>query len=275
MYLFSYFKTRDESMYLAVSEDGFIWNEWNDGRPVLKGADAGGMIRDPFLFKDTRGRFHAVWTTGWESASIGYAWSDNLLEWRDIRLLPVMNGREGTINCWAPEVCWDAAAGAFRLIWSSTVLQPLEKRKRDHRIWSVLTNDFERLSDPAVYFDPGYNVIDATIVDLGDRQMMFFKDERGSNEPDTTHKAIRSCPIGKNGAPDVGGISELLTPALSEGPTLYPVMDGGVQYWIMLYDMFSNGRYGAARSVDLVHWEDVTDLIHLPPDPRHGSVLRL
>ncbi|OBZ09235.1 glycoside hydrolase family 43 protein [Bacillus sp. FJAT-26390] len=279
MYLFSYFKTDDESFYLAVSEDGYAWKEWNGGSPVLQSMDTGGkIIRDPFVMEDKAGRFHAVWTDGWEGSSIGYAWSDDLLRWEGYKSLPVMASVAGTRNCWAPEMMLDEAEGAYRIFWSSTVAEPGIGKVRDHRIWSVLTDDFERFTAPQLYFDPGYNVIDATVADLGEQYLMLFKDERGGNDPDTDYKAIRSCSFGKHaaGRPEPTCVSGLITPPLSEGPTLYEVVNGsGEREWIMLYDLFHFREYGAMRSKDLVHWENVTHLMTFLPDRRHGSVIKV
>jgi sucrose-6-phosphate hydrolase SacC (GH32 family) len=156
-------------MYLAVSNDGYRWEEFNGGEPVLISEVGTKQVRDPFVYEDVHGRFHAVWTNGWESHSIGYAYSDNLKDWQGQKLLPVMEAVEGTVNVWAPEIFYDKAQGKHRIIWSSTVLEEGEEKKRDHRIWSALTGDFSEVEPASLFFDPGYNVIDACIVDLGDR----------------------------------------------------------------------------------------------------------
>ncbi|WP_187768063.1 glycoside hydrolase family 43 protein [Paenibacillus sp. PL91] len=276
--MFSYFKTDDESLYAAVSEDGYAWKEWNGGSPVLQGKDAGGRIRDPFVMEDETGRFHAVWTDSWEGTTIGYAWSDDLMRWKGIQSLPVMADVDGTLNCWAPEIIFDEAKGSYRIFWSSTVAQPGAGKLRDHRIWSVLTDDFERFTAPQLYFDPGYNVIDATVADLGDQYLLLFKDERGLNNSETDYKAIRSLAFGKNEEhlPEPTCVSGLITPALSEGPTLYEAVNGsGGREWIMLYDLFHFREYGAMRSSDLIHWENITHMMTFPPDRRHGSVIRV
>lgn len=134
-----------------------------------------------------------------------------MIAWHDEKLIPVMEHLEQTRNCWAPEVFFDTAVNAFRIIWSSTV----GGTERNHRIWSTTTKDFQTFTESKLFFDPGYNVIDATVTDLGDSYFMLFKDERGTNDQGTANKAIRSCRIAKNGAdrdfPSVSDISELLT----------------------------------------------------------------
>lgn len=276
MFLMSYFKKADESMYLAVSEDGFRWEERNGGEPVLRSSVGTGQIRDPYVLQDADGRFHAIWTDGWESRYIGYAFSDDLREWRGQRLLPVM-ADINAVNSWAPEVFWDKAHGKYRIVWSSTVLAEGEEKKKDHRLWSALTRDFTELEPSSVFFDPGHSVIDACIVDAGDRYFMAYKDERGVNEKYGEYRAIRTCHFDQDGAhrPQLLDHSRLLTPVLSEGPTLYALGEGGTREWIMLYDLYRDGEYGALGSRDLVHWKERTSDVRFPSALRHASVIRL
>ncbi|MFH5182486.1 glycoside hydrolase family 43 protein [Paenibacillus sp. TAB 01] len=214
MYVFSYFKEEQESLFLAVSEDGYQWRELNGGHAIFASHIGSKRLRDPFIWEDREGTFHLIWTDGWRSRSIGYARSSDLIHWEDERLLPVMEQIPETQNTWAPEIFYDTAAGRCRIIWSSTV----GTGPRNHRIWSATTADFKSFTDSSLFFDPGYNVIDANITDLGESYLMLFKDERGSNEKGTDYKAVRSCLLKKQEGdrPQVAGISGLLTPALTE-----------------------------------------------------------
>ncbi|WP_168121209.1 glycoside hydrolase family 43 protein [Paenibacillus sp. HB172176] len=273
MYLFSYFKTNDEAMYLAFSEDGYAWSKMNEGRAALRSKVGTKRLRDPFLLQDSGGVFHALWTDGWESSSIGYARSVDLLHWDNQKLLPVMASVAGTLNCWAPEAFRDADSGTYRIIWSSTISGEAGDTRRNHRIWSASTTDFSELSAPALYFDPGHTIIDATIAELQEQYVMLFKDERGSNEPGTDNKAIRSLVWDKRlgSVPPVAvEPSELLTPPLTEGPSLYRT----ASEWILLYDGFSEGTYRGMSSDDLVHWRSASYRLKLPDGCRHGSVMK-
>ena len=50
---------------------------------------------------------------------------------------------------------------------------------RGKRTWGVWTRDFVTLGQPYVVFDPGYNAIDTTLVQLPNRSTLaLFKDER-------------------------------------------------------------------------------------------------
>lgn len=272
MYLFTYFKEDAEKAFIAESEDGLCWRERNGGEPVFTASVGTGQLRDPFLYQDDAGAFHLLWTDGWRSRSIGYARSNDLIQWEEEKLIPLMAHLPETQNTWAPELFYDTAAGGCRIVWSSTV----GDGPRNHRIWSSVTRDFQTFTEAKLFFDPGYNVIDACITDLGDRYFMLFKDERGENRKDTAYKAIRSAVFGKEGGdrPEMREISELLTPPLTEGPTLYAIDRDGAREWIMLVDGFQEHYYTAFRSRDLSVWAKADD-VKLPKGIRHGAVLRL
>jgi sucrose-6-phosphate hydrolase SacC (GH32 family) len=273
VYVFSYFTEKEEKLFLATSEDGYHWNVMNGGGPIWESPIGTGQLRDPFILEDAEGKFHLLWTDGWKSKSIGYAWSLDLIQWHDAKLIPVMEHQSETQNTWAPEIFYDTIKQAYRIVWSSTV----GSGPRNHRIWSSTTTDFNDFSEAQIFFDPGYNVIDATITDLDDHYVMLFKDERGLNEKGTANKAIRSCIVAKEDldTPTVTGISELITPALTEGPTIYHVERDGNKEWILLVDGFQEHYYGAYKTSDWITWNNIMDQVNVPKGARHGSVLKL
>ncbi|WP_338541857.1 glycoside hydrolase family 43 protein [Paenibacillus tundrae] len=275
MYLLSYFKEDAEDFFLAESPDGVMWTERNNGCAILTSSVGSRQIRDPFLLQDKHGRFHLLWTDGWESLSIGYATSTDLINWEDLRLIPLMEHVPDTQNVWAPEAFYDSVHDVYRIIWSSTT-QP---GSRNHRIWSTTTSDFTSFTEAALFFDPGFNVIDASVLSVDDEYLLLFKDERGQNKPGTEFKAIRSCIMKMTSDKAVfGSLSSMLTPPLMEGPTVYelPANSKLPWKWIMLADGFHEGYYAAFASNDLEKWEILsTSSIQLPTRIRHASVLRL
>jgi hypothetical protein len=62
---------------------------------------------------------------------------------------------------------------------------------------------------------------------------------------------------------------------LSEGPSLYSVGEGVDRHWVLIYDNFKQRRYGAVKSKDLKHWEDITDQMGFVKGLRHGSVIQV
>jgi hypothetical protein len=45
--------------------------------------------------------------------------------------------------------------------------------------------------------------------------------------------------------------------------------------WIVYFDKYTEHKYGAVVSTDLVNWKDVSDSIQMPPGIRHGTVLKI
>ena len=274
VYMMSYFTTAHEALHLAYSCDGYIWATVNSGQPIIRSRVSTGSMRDPSILPDpNNGSFHLIWTDGWNSTGIGYAHSDDLLTWDEQRVLPLMAEVEHTKNMWAPEIFFDEQAGEFRLIWSSTVHDTEVQRflnAWNHRIWTATTTDFRTFSKPEKFFDPGYPVIDANLTYHDGNYVLIYKDERGDNKHGTDNKAMRVA-----SAEAITGPFEIedgfVTAHLTEGPTVFPVAD----QWLMFYDHFMDGHFGASISADLYQWEVVTDQIVFPPRPRHATVFRV
>jgi hypothetical protein len=49
IYLLSYFRTQDDSLYYAASEDRLAWTALNENRPILQATVGNCSIRDPFI----------------------------------------------------------------------------------------------------------------------------------------------------------------------------------------------------------------------------------
>ncbi|MEV6512362.1 glycoside hydrolase family 43 protein [Streptomyces sp. NPDC051642] len=269
----SYFTDADEALHLAVSTDGRRFRPVNHGQPVLRGTTGTGRLRDPFIGLGPDGTFHLLATDGWTSPHIVHATSDDLVSWSDQSLLPVMAGVSGVHNAWAPEFFLAPDTGDYHLIWSSVVdpLTPADVRDwqnvgQDHRIWHCTTRDFAHFTPAQLFFDPGFPVIDATVTRVDGRFLMAFKDERGINDPSTDHKHILLTTFTRPG----GGFTEPtgpVTPSAVEGPTIFR----RGHEWVMLFDHYLEGRYGAVVSPDAVRWLPAE--MDLPLGARHASVL--
>ena len=92
IYLFSYFiGNGEDGLHLAYSTDGLKWMAMNNGDSYLKpqlGKDK--LMRDPSIVQDDNGIFHMVWTTGWWDKGIGYASSNDLMNWSVQKEITVM-----------------------------------------------------------------------------------------------------------------------------------------------------------------------------------------
>lgn len=274
----SYFTATSESLHLAVSRDGVEWTPTFDGASVLHGKIGAESLRDPFIGVGIDGRYHLLATNGWNSRSIVHASSDDLIEWSDQALIPVMEEVGLAQNAWAPEFYIDVENNTHQVIWSSSIhgdsdiwtgLGDDHETTMDHRIWSSSTDDFTTWSDAGLFFDPGYTVIDASVQRCGDRYLMAYKDERGNNENSREFKGIRTVTFERTGAP-FSAPSDILTAAPAEGPTLFDTANG----LVMMFDQFLDGTYGALVTGDGIRWTPL-DGFRPPPAARHGAVFQV
>lgn len=270
VFLFAYFTGNGEKgARIASSEDGLKWADLPEAEFVI--APEYGLMRDPFLFLGPDECFHLTWTTDWESREIGYAISTDLVNWSEQRRLPVMRDVKGARNCWAPEIAYDRERGGFIIFWASTVAGMFpdtagnSESDYNHRIWYVTTPDFKTFSKPSIYFDPGFNVIDATLHRLGDGSAkLICKDERLHPEKKNLFVCDARSPIGPFSEP-----SQAFTKYWVEGPATLQLGD-----WTYVYfDVYREKRYEAMRTKDFQSWEDVSEKIDFPAGARHGSIV--
>lgn len=171
VYLFSYFKGNGEDgLHLAFSTDGFDYKALRKDSSFLKpsvGQDK--LMRDPCIIRGHDGRFHMVWTVSWKERSIGYASSSDLLHWSEQQNLPVMAHEAEARNCWAPEITYDEPSKQYMIYWATTIkgkfpeTQDASKNAYNHRIYYTTTTDFKAFAPTKLLYEPGFNVIDATI----------------------------------------------------------------------------------------------------------------
>ncbi len=221
-----------------------------------------------------------VWTVSWTERGIGQASSQDLIHWSEQRYIPVMEHEPDAQNCWAPELFYDEANQQYLIFWATTIpgrfLETDNQSSEgppapghNHRIYYTTTSDFEEFSETEIFYNQGFNVIDATIEQAGDRFVMFLKDE--TNRPFTPQKNIRTAFSDEANGP-YGPPSEPITGDYwAEGPTAIQI-DG---IWHVYFDKYIEGEYGVVTSPDLQQWTEQSDQLFVPEEMRHGTVLRV
>jgi predicted GH43/DUF377 family glycosyl hydrolase len=274
-YLFSYFKNNGkDGLHLAYSSDGYHWEALNNDQAFLKPELSNDkLMRDPCIIQGNDGLYHLVWTISWEGKGIGYAASKDLISWSEQKIIPVMAHEEGARNCWAPEITYDKANNEYMIYWATTITgrYPSENQQSEdaynHRIYYVTTRDFTHFSKTKLLYDTGVNVIDATIVPIEGRFVMFLKDETLA----PPQKNIRIATSEKL----TGPYSELSAPVTgnywAEGPTVTTIGEN----WVVYFDKYREGKFGAITSADLKNWKDISDKISLPTGIRHGTIFKV
>jgi hypothetical protein len=272
-YLFSYFKGNGEDgLHLATSTDGLKWRALKGDQSFLRPEVGGKLMRDPSICQGPDGMFHMVWTTGWWNRGIGLAHSMDLIHWSEQQFIEVMKHEPTARNCWAPEIFYDEATESYLIFWATTIPGRFpetenEKDDHNHRMYYVTTKDFKTFSDTRLFFDPGFNVIDAFMAADRGRYVLFVKNETKNPK---TEKNIRVTFSDRAEGP-YGEVSEPITGRYwAEGPAAIRI--GGK--WLVYFDKYTERRYGAVMSEDLKAWTDISDQVEFPHGTRHGTVFK-
>lgn len=269
----SFRKNGEDGLHLLWSRDGYQWEALKNDQSFLRPAVGGKLMRDPHLAQGPDGAFHLLWTTAWNKHGIGYASSKDLVHWSEQKLLEVMAHEPATRNVWAPECIYDEASQQFLLFWSSTIPGrfPATEKTGDsgynHRIYSATTKDFTQFTPTRLFYEPGFNCIDATIAADGPRFLMFIKDE--TRQPPA--KNLRLATAARAEGPYSAPSAPITGNYWAEGPTAIKLGDT----WFVYFDRYTEHRYGLVTSKDLKNWTDESDKVKFPKDHRHGSVLRV
>ena len=275
IFMFSYFKDNGEDgLHLAYSLDGYKWESLKGDSSVLKPKVSNDkLMRDPCIIKGPDQIYRMVWTVSWADKGIGYASSKDLIHWSKQEFIPVMKQEDSAQNCWAPEITYDKANKQYMIYWATTIKGLFKNKSQEsedqynHRIYYITTKDFQSYSKTKLLYDDGFNVIDATILPANNRFYMFLKDE--TLYP--PQKNIRIAQSENLTGPYSHASEPITGDYWAEGPTITKVKDG----WILYFDRYKDGKYGALFSSDLKTWKDVSDKIALPKGIRHGSIFKV
>jgi beta-xylosidase len=293
-YMFSYFTgegTADgEQLYAALSKgnDPLKWRELNDGKPVLTSTLGEKGLRDPFIIRSPEGdKFYQIATDlriygngDWDAAqrsgskSIMIWESTDLVHWTNQRLVKVSPDSAG--NTWAPEAFYDAKLGAYVVFWASK-LYDNEAHSGDtyNRMMYATTRDFYTFSEPKVWIDRGYSVIDSTMIKHDGEYYRLSKDERNNTSSTPNSKFIfeekSDSILDLSWDPVAEGIGKGAMSA-AEGPLVFK--SNTEEKWYAFLDEFGGRGYIPFETTDLAsgNWTPSTGY-DLPAKPRHGTVL--
>ncbi|MFF8845208.1 immunoglobulin-like domain-containing protein [Streptomyces sp. NPDC015127] len=300
-YLFGYFTgegTADgEQIYFAASKgnDPLHWDELNGGRPVLISTQGDKGVRDPFVIRSPEGdRFYLIATDlrmhgsgDWDAAQrtgskyIEVWESTDLVHWSDQRHVRVAPDTAG--NTWAPEAYYDESLGAYVVFWASKLYDEADTGHSGstyNRMMYATTRDFHTFTQPRVWKDPGYSVIDSTVIKEGNTYYRFTKDERNNTSTTPCSKFVIEEKATRLLDPDWDFVAECIgkgdatSPGIArgEGPTVFK--SNTEDRWYLFIDEFGGRGYVPFETTDLEsgRWTMSKDYA-LPQSPRHGTVL--
>ncbi|MET7476582.1 family 43 glycosylhydrolase [Streptomyces sp. NPDC005648] len=292
-YVFSYFTgegTEDgEQIYNALSkgDDPLHWRELNDGRPVLTSTLGEKGLRDPFIIRSPEGdKFYQIATDlriygngDWDAAqrtgskSIMVWESTDLVHWTDQRLVRISPDSAG--NTWAPEAFYDSRLGEYVVFWASKLYDDADHSGDTYnRMMYATTRDFYTFSEPKVWIDRGWSVIDSTMIQNNGTYYRLSKDERDNSSSTPNSKFVfeeKSDSILGGWDPVAEGIGKGAMSA-AEGPLVFK--SNTEDKWYAFLDEFGGRGYIPFETTDLDsgRWTPVTGY-DLPAKPRHGTVL--
>ncbi|WP_149823887.1 family 43 glycosylhydrolase [Streptomyces tailanensis] len=293
-YMFSYFTgegTSDgEQLYFALSKgnDPLKWRELNDGKPVLTSTLGEKGLRDPFIIRSPEGdKFYQIATDlriygngDWDrsqrtgSKSIMVWESTDLVNWTNQRLVKVSPDSAG--NTWAPEAYYDEKLGEYVVFWASK-LYDNEAHSGDtyNRMMYATTRDFHTFSEPKVWVDRGYSVIDSTVIQHDGTYFRLSKDERNNTSSSPNSKFIfeekSNSLLNLSWDSVAEGIGKGAMNA-AEGPLVFK--SNTEEKWYAFLDEFGGRGYIPFETTDLASgvWTPSSSY-DLPSKPRHGTVL--
>ena len=221
---------------LAFSSDstGVRWQKYNNAQAILKPVKVDGAndtrMRDPMIAYDSiNKKFNMVWTVSWTGKVIGWSSSSLLKEgtWEKQEGLPVSSSITNSSFSWAPEICWDDIQSKWMIYWSVAV-----SGTNTRMYYSMVEgSNFKNFSTPKELINTGYDLIDGTIIKVGQGDyQMFFKDERNGQ------KNVRRASGAKTPQGPYTNITNPVVNATVEGPTAFYA---GGKYRIIV-DHYSN-----------------------------------
>lgn len=232
---------------LAFSSDstGVRWQKYNNERAILRPIQVTGAndnrMRDPMIAYDsTNRRFNMIWTVSWTGKIIGWDTSSYLKEgtWGEQVGLPVSSSISNSQFSWAPEIYWDDIQSKWMIYWSVAI-----SGTNTRMYYSLIDgSDFTTFSEPKELINTGYDLIDGSIIKVGEGDyQMFFKDERNG------YKYIRRAWGATTPQGPYEHVSEVVANATTEGPTIYRA--GGK--YRLIADHYSNQGIEVCSAEDI------------------------
>lgn len=288
-YLFAYFegggdRQTQEQLRFAISQDAKDWYALNGNRPVIASdsiSESGG-IRDPHILRGEDGCYYIVATDmkvaqyGWnENPGIVLLKSPDLTHWSHAKInlsedYPQNFGDAYWV--WAPQTIFDQEAGKYMIYFT---LQR-DDRKSLVTYYAYANKDFTGFeNEPQVLFSARYGSIDNDIIEKDGIYHLFYK----GNTKDTDGKEIKNGIQQATSRSLHGPWTEDFKYVDAYAGTRTHVEGSGVfklngrEEYVLMYDLYSSGRYEYQTSKDLIHFSPKPQSFRKDFFPRHGTVI--
>ena len=290
-YLFAYFEGSGdqnlmEQLRFAVSEDAQNWYALNGNRPIIASdsiSESGG-IRDPHILRGEDGCYYIVATDmhtydpkqGWgANPGIVLLKSKDLVNWMHAKINLAKDWSKNFGDAywvWAPQTIYDRKARKYMIYFT------LQRNDRKTLItyYAYANKDFTAFeSEPKVLFSAKYGSIDNDIIYKDGMYHLFYK----GNTKDENGKEIKNGIQQATSKKLTGPYKENFEYLDAYAGTRTHVEGSGVfqlnnsEDWILMYDLYSSGRYEFQRSKDLKTFTKEPESFRKDFFPRHGTVM--
>ncbi|MFV8465464.1 glycoside hydrolase family 43 protein [Flavobacterium sp. LB1P62] len=277
-YLFTYFSgdgKDKEAIRFAISKDGYNFRALNNNMPVVSSTQISstGGVRDPHILRGVDGKTFYMVATDMNTSKNGwgptYAMvllnSKDLVNWTSHVVNIPQNFPElsAVSKVWAPQTIYDIEKGKYMIYWSMSFGDGPIKL-----YYAYANTDFSALetNPKQLFFSPDNSTcLDGDIIFKDGNYHLFFK-------------ATGEYP----------GIKQAVSNKLTEGYVLQDKrleqtdkqVEGSGMYklnnsdtWILMYDLYSSGRYQFTKTKDLEHFTLIDEEVTMNFHPRHGTVM--
>ena len=297
-YLFAYFEgsgDKQEELRFAVSEDAQNWYALNGNRPIIASdsiSESGG-IRDPHILRGEDGCYYIVATDmhtfdpkqGWgANPGIVMMKSTDLVNWTHAKVVLAKDYAKNFGDAywvWAPQTIYDRKAKKYMIYFT---LQRSD-RKTLITYYAYANKDFTGFeSEPKVLFSAKYGSIDNDIIYRDGIYHLFYKgntkDENGKEIKNGIQQATSKSLKGP-WKEDFKYLDAYAGKTPVEGSSVFLLNDKrqmangklSVPTYVLMYDLYSSGRYEFQTSKDLMTWTKEPQSFRKNFFPRHGSVI--
>ncbi|PKD17703.1 beta-xylosidase [Salegentibacter salinarum] len=275
-YLFTYFTGNgegEEAVRYALSEDGYNYYALNNNEPIISSEEISntGGVRDPHILRGANRSFRMVVTdlltqNGWSNTEMVLLKSDNLIDWTStvINIPDTFEEFSDVSRVWAPQTFYDEEKEKYMVYFS--MLQP---DSYDKIYYAYANEDFTELetTPKQLFYNPKEMAsIDGDIIKKDGKFHLFYKTE---GDEDKGIKVAISDSLTGGYEPMEGNVDQ--TDQAVEGSGVFKLIDS--DKYILMYDVYMDGRYEFAESNDLKNFELVSEDISMNFHPRHGTVL--
>ncbi|PZR24919.1 MAG: beta-xylosidase [Citrobacter freundii] len=276
-YLFAYFtgnSKEEESIHFAISKDGYNFRALNNDKAIISSAaiSSTGGVRDPHILRGQDGKtFYMVATDmvsakGWNSnRAMVLLKSTDLINWTSsvVNIQQRFKGQDSLLRVWAPQTIYDDSAKKYMIYFSMK-----HGKDPDKIYYSYANNDFTDLAtEPKqLFFSPTNGAcIDGDITRKDGKYYLFFKTEgEGAGI-----KVAVSSKLTHGYVLNDRYVQQTKDPV--EGAGVFKL--NGSNDYILMYDVYTKGKYQFTRSKDLVNFSVIDQEVKMNFHPRHGTVM--